>query len=218
MCRRRLAREHAGGKRYANRSADARFAVSNRLVADARLAHTDPVLVRREAFVDPRDLEPEQRACYWAGVRGYLANFGDRPGRLADLGWQTSLPDVGVDLVANVGLPLERADGSHELRMLKLGGRRTGAPLLDPVELRCALDPYRSVGARRAHDRRRRPPRAGGRHVCARSRSRAARGRGMDSHTRRGGAAQRRAWSRPIGRRLQRMWLRRRLRRPCVIA
>ena len=41
MCRRRLAHEHAGGKRHANRSADARFAVSNRLFEDAQLAHAE---------------------------------------------------------------------------------------------------------------------------------------------------------------------------------
>src|SRR5437868_831232 len=41
MCRRRLAREYAGGKRNANRGADARFAVSNRISEDARLAQAE---------------------------------------------------------------------------------------------------------------------------------------------------------------------------------
>jgi hypothetical protein len=139
MCRRRLAREHAGGKRFANRSADVRFAARDRLLADIRLAHTESDRVRREAFVEPADLEPEQRQLYWAGVRGYLMGFGDRPGRLADLGWRTELPGLGVELVSDAGLPFEHAGGGRELRILKLGGRRAGAPLLEPVELRCAL-------------------------------------------------------------------------------
>jgi hypothetical protein len=139
MCRRRLAREHEGGKAHANRVADARFAVANRLVADARLAHAEPDTVRAEAFVEPRELEPEQQALYRAGVRGYLAEFGHRPGRSLDLGWRTTLEPHGVDLIFDPGLALERPDGGREVRILKLGGRRSGAPLLDPVELRCVL-------------------------------------------------------------------------------
>jgi len=139
MCRRRLAREHHGGKRFGNRAADARFAVQNRLVADARLAHAAEHEVRAAAFVDPADLEPEQRRLYRAAVQGYLAAFGDRPGLSADLGWRTPLPALGVELVGDVGIALDLADGGRELRIVKLGGRRTGAPLLDPVELRCAL-------------------------------------------------------------------------------
>jgi hypothetical protein len=139
LCRRRLAREHAGGKQHANRTADARFEVANRLVADARLAHVDAEVVRREAFVEPKELAPEQRALYRAGMRGYLAEFGERPGRASDLGWRTELEPLGVDLLGDVGLALELPDGGHEVRFLKLGGRRAGAPLLDPVELRCVL-------------------------------------------------------------------------------
>ena len=66
MCRRRLAREYAGGKRNANKSADMRFAVSNRLSGDARLAQTELGPPRPEAFVEPTDLEPEQRELYRA--------------------------------------------------------------------------------------------------------------------------------------------------------
>jgi hypothetical protein len=139
MCRRRLAREHAGGKRFANRAADARFAASNRFVEDARLAHVDAERVRGQAFVEPRELEPEQQRLYRAAVRGYLALFGDRPGRSTDLGWRSPLPSLGIDLVGNPGLALELRDGSRELRICRLGGRRTGAPLLDAVEMRCAL-------------------------------------------------------------------------------
>jgi hypothetical protein len=139
MCRRRLAREHAGAKRFANKAADARFAVSNRLLADVRLAHNDHERVRAEAFVEPQELEPEQRLLYRAAVRGYLARFGEQPGRAADLGWRTSLPSLGVELLGDPGVALELNDGTRELRIVKLGGRRAVAPLLDPVELRCAL-------------------------------------------------------------------------------
>lgn len=139
MCRRRLAREHAGGKRLANRAADARFAVSNRIYEDAQLAHAEPGLPRAEAFVDPKDLEPEQRALYRAAVRGYLDAFGDRPGRAVDLGWNTHLAEVGVDLVDRPGIALDLPDGRRELRVIHLGTRRLGAPLLDSVQRRVAL-------------------------------------------------------------------------------
>jgi hypothetical protein len=138
-CHRRLAREHAGGKRHANKAGDARFAVQNRLVADARLAHAAPDTVRPEAFVDPRELAAEQRHLYRAGVRGYLTMFGERPGRLADVGWRTALRGLGVDLVGDIGVALELPDGTCEVRILKLGGRRAARPLLDRVELQCVL-------------------------------------------------------------------------------
>jgi hypothetical protein len=139
MCRRRLAKEHGGAKRRANKTADARFAVSNRLIEDAKLAHSDVDHLETTAFVEPRELEPEQIHLYRAAVQGYRAVFGDRPGRRVDLGWRTPLPELGVDLTGDPGLALERPDGSCELRVLKLGGRRVGASLLDPIELRCAL-------------------------------------------------------------------------------
>src|SRR4029079_7970075 len=72
MCRRRLAREIHSGKRNANRTGDMRFAVSNRIEADARLAQAEAGIPRPEAFVEPRDLEPEQQALYRAAARGYL--------------------------------------------------------------------------------------------------------------------------------------------------
>jgi hypothetical protein len=134
MCRRRLAREHAGGKKYANKGADARFAVSNRLTEDARLAHASAGVPLAEAFVDPAELEPEQVALYRAAVRGYLALFGDAPGRVADLGWRTTRPDLGVDLVGDPRLAFEHPDGGCELRVVKVGGR---AP--DEVDINFAL-------------------------------------------------------------------------------
>jgi hypothetical protein len=138
MCRRRLKHEHTGDKRSANPAANARFAVSNRLSADARLAQTELGPPRAEAFVDPRDLEPEQRALYRAAVQGYLAEFGDRPGRAVDLGWHTHLAEADVDLVGDPGIALDLSDGRRELRVLSLGTRARG-PLLDDVNRRVAL-------------------------------------------------------------------------------
>ena len=139
MCRRRLKHEHTGDKRSANSSASARFAVSNRVSADARLAHAELGPPRAAAFVDPRDLEPEQRALYRAAVQGYLGEFGDRPGRAVDLGWQTHLDGVDVDLVADPGIALDLPDGRRELRVLLFGGRSRGGSLLDAVNRRIAL-------------------------------------------------------------------------------
>jgi hypothetical protein len=138
MCRRRLKHEHTGDKRSANPAANARFAVSNRLSADARLAQTELGPPRAEAFVDPRDLEPEQQALYRAAVQGYLAEFGDRPGRAVDLGWHTHIEEAGVDLVGDPGIALELPDGRRELRVLSYGTRARGPSLYD-VDRRVAL-------------------------------------------------------------------------------
>jgi hypothetical protein len=136
MCRRRLAREHAGAKRHVNKTGDARFEVSNRIVADARLAQAELGPPRPEAFVDPAELEPEQRALYRAAARGYVALFGTVPGRAADLGWCTTFGEHGVDLVGDAGLAVEHADGTRELRLLKFGADRS---LLERTDVHIAL-------------------------------------------------------------------------------
>jgi hypothetical protein len=138
MCRRRLAREVHSGKRNVNKTADMRFAVSNRIEADARLAQAEPGPPRREAFVEPRELEPEQRALYRAAVRGYLDEFGHDDALVVDLGFRTELPALGVELSSNLGIAVEHADGGRELRKIFVGARRD-AMLLDPVDVRAAL-------------------------------------------------------------------------------
>jgi hypothetical protein len=139
MCRRRLHLEHQPQKSRANRSADARFAVSGRIAGDARLAQAEHGLPRAEAFVDPIELEPEQRRLYRASVRGYLGAFRSAPGRVVDLGWATEFADLGVVLVANIGLPVELDAGVREVRVLQLGARGRGRPMLDPVTVNVAL-------------------------------------------------------------------------------
>jgi len=136
MCRLRLARELGGGKRHANKGSDAPFAVANRVTGDARLAHAEGGAPRPEAFVEPREMEPEQRALYRAAVRGYLLSFGDVAARTADLGWTTELPDHGVELVYDPGIAVELADGVRELRTIALEG---SAPKLDRLDVACAL-------------------------------------------------------------------------------
>ena len=138
MCRRRLAREVHSGKRNVNKTADMRFAVSNRIEAEARLAQAECGPPRPEAFVEPRELEPEQRALYRAAARGYLDEFGRSDALVVDLGFRTEVPALGVELSSNLGIAAEHAAGGRELRKILVGARRD-ASLLDPVDVRVAL-------------------------------------------------------------------------------
>ena len=134
MCRRKLAREHAGLRGRWNPSP--RYAVSNRLVEDARLAHAELRVARATDFPSPSDLLLEQQRVYRAAAGGYVALFGARPARAVTVdAWETELPDLAVRLVGSLGLALETADGSPELRTVRLGvaGYR---PLIDDVERR----------------------------------------------------------------------------------
>ena len=163
MCRRRLAREHTGGKRHANRIGRRPLRglePARRPTPGSRTPSSGRRAPRRSS--SPSDLEPEQRALYRAAVRGYLDEFGDRPGRAADLGWQTApRPSSASTSSADPGIALELPDGRRELRVLQLGGRRAGAPLLDPVELRVALVRTEEWAPDQLDDRRRRPHRTG---------------------------------------------------------
>lgn len=134
MCRRKLAREHAGLRGRWNPSP--RYAVSNRLVEDARVAHAELRVARGSDFPSPNDLLPEQQRVYRAAAGGYVAFFAARPARAVTVdAWETELPDLAVRLVGPLGLALETADGSPELRTLRLGvaGSR---PLIDDTERR----------------------------------------------------------------------------------
>lgn len=140
-CGRRLAKELAE-PRSRNRGSAARFALANRLQADARLAHATPGVAQRSGFVSPTDLEPEQQHVYAAAVHGYFALFGTAETRLVEDAfdeWETALPEYGVRLVGSVGLPFERPDGTRELRRLLLGGRP-----LDDIDVRFATLRVRS--------------------------------------------------------------------------
>ncbi len=138
MCRRRLAREISGAKRRANRAGDMRFAVSNAIEADARLAQAELGPPRPEAFVEPHELEPEQQALYRAARQGYLDAFAGTSARIAEPEWRTALPQLGIELSSNLGLRAELAGGGRELRKVLVGARRD-TKLLDPVDTRIAL-------------------------------------------------------------------------------
>lgn len=134
VCRRKLAREHLGLRGQWN--PPARFAVANRLVEDARVAHAELRAARVTDFPTPHDLLPEQQRLYDAAAGGYVALFAARPAIAVTVdAWETELPDFGVRLVGPLGLALETADGAPELRSLRLGvaGNRH---LLDDAERR----------------------------------------------------------------------------------
>jgi hypothetical protein len=135
MCRRRLALELDDQR--GNRANGARFAVSNRVAADVRLAHTEFGPPDPAAFVVPTELVPEQQRVYQAAVRGYLALFGDRPAGAIDLGFDTEVEPLGVRLVGDVGVALDTGN-AFELRVLRLGTRGHDQPLVDDVDLRFA--------------------------------------------------------------------------------
>jgi hypothetical protein len=137
MCRRRLAREHAGLK--GNWSPPAQFAVANRLVEDARVAHAELRAPGRSDFPTPTELFAEQQLLYDAAAGGYVALFADRPAQAVTVdAWETELPDLEVRLVGSLGIALERADGTPEIRSLQLG-RAGNRPMIDDSERRVVV-------------------------------------------------------------------------------
>jgi hypothetical protein len=135
MCPRRLKHEYESGKKL-NRHSDARFEVSNRVSEDARLAHAEMVAPRPEAFVDPSDVEPEQRALYRAAATGYLRMFGVDAVLAEDIGRSTDEPELGVRLSGTPGLAVKHADGHAEVRVLRIG---SSGSLLDDTDIRFTL-------------------------------------------------------------------------------
>src|SRR3954468_21517029 len=101
-CRRRLACELADQR--GNAPGSARFAISNRIAADARLAHTDFEVPDPRAFVPPADLLPEQQRVYAAAVAGYLTLFGTARARAIDTPFEIPIDDLEVRLVGEVGI------------------------------------------------------------------------------------------------------------------
>jgi hypothetical protein len=135
-CRRRLAREHLGLR--GNWNPPARFAVANRLVEDARVAHAELRAPQLTDFPSPHDLVPEQQRLYRAAAGGYVALFGARPARAVTVdAWETELPDLGVRLVGSLGLALETGGGAPELRSLRLAA--DNPRLVDDAERRLVV-------------------------------------------------------------------------------
>ena len=176
MCRRRLAREHAGLRGSWN--PPARFAVSNRLVEDARVAHAELRAARADRFPGARPIcSPSSSSS--TGPRPAATWPSSPPARRApspSTRGRPSSPTSTSGSSGSLGLALETADGAPELRSLRLGvaGNR---PLIDDAERRVIV--VRSaawVGDRPLRRRRRRPARGRGRRGGARRRRRAARG------------------------------------------
>ncbi len=138
MCARRL--EGIFTDRRANRPADARFRVANRVFESARLAHVDLSPPSLSVFDLRTGLEPEELRVYEAAARWYVALFGDRAVRAVDLDdWESPVDDLGVRLVGPAGLPVEDASGAREVRLLRVGARPITDDPLDSVDVRFAL-------------------------------------------------------------------------------
>jgi hypothetical protein len=140
LCPRRVSFEHHG--RRGNRTAPARWRVSNQLTEHARLAHFEFGPPERAAFTPLPDLVPEERRVYDAAVHWYFQLFGDRAVRAVEAvdEWETLFPELGVRLVGHAGLALEGADGRAELRLLGIAGNVPDrADPLGSVDARFAL-------------------------------------------------------------------------------
>ena len=171
----------ASGSRTRRPTPASRCRTGSRPTPGSRTPSSEPP--RPEAFVEPRELEPEQRALYRAAVRGLpRRRSATGPGRVADLGWRTALAELGVDLVGDLGVALELA------RRRAASCASSSSAAAAPAR-RCST--RSSCGARwcaprsgrptqLAHRRRRRH-RAGDRQPHARSRRRARRGRARGS-------------------------------------
>lgn len=120
-CPLRLAKEHAGKKGAWLPSPG--FAVSNRILADARQAHAERRSPTARDFPGAGDLLPEQQRLYEVAGRTYVVLFGDRPVVVVDDvdEWVTFDPTTGVELVGSAGLPVDDG-GCPELRILSLQG------------------------------------------------------------------------------------------------
>lgn len=136
MCPRRLHHHHSGA-RATSAPGGAAFAVANRIQGDAELWHRAGA--DGEAFPEPSDLEPEQRAVYAAAGRTYLRRFGAVAATAHDLGWSTDLDEPAVRLLGRIGLAVVLPDASPELRILRTTGDTGPRSLLDDVDLRFAI-------------------------------------------------------------------------------
>lgn len=159
-CPRRVALAHAGRKGDAQ--SDARWAVSDALSERARLAQLEYGPPDPAAFTGAVFPTAEQERVYAHVVSWYLALYGDRPGRMIDLGdaqWGRDRPDLGVRLTSRTPLVLASSpdqvrtgdedtgreggsrpgEGAHELRILRFGGDPVPGDLLADTEVRIGV-------------------------------------------------------------------------------
>jgi hypothetical protein len=117
ICARRLAREHVSSR--ANSGATVRWQISNRVLQDVRLAHTELAEPGVERFRAGTDLTPEQSSVYELASRWYVTLFEGRAVRTVDEDeWGTDRDD-GIRLVGPAGLGVADADDHAEIRILR---------------------------------------------------------------------------------------------------
>lgn len=119
LCALRLAKEHANKR--GQRGPGVGFAVSNRIVGDARQAHSEMRVATADDFPVPTDLEMEQQRVYSAAAAWYVELFGSTPTLAADVDdWSTADDEHGVLLSGQVGIAVDDASGRAELRRLSV--------------------------------------------------------------------------------------------------
>jgi len=100
----------------------------------ARAAHGGGTALRRDAFVAPPDLEPEEQRVFEHAARWYAHLYGDRAATLHLHDCDRPTERRGVRVGGWVDLTFEHPDGTKELRQLDLWrGRRPQSG--DPMEL-----------------------------------------------------------------------------------
>lgn len=136
VCTLRLYHDYNGVR--GSKQADVQFRVSNRLQADAELAHTEMASPQPRDFRTPEEFTPEERALYDVCARTYIATFPEKA-RVIDIGFSTELLERGVVLVGSFGLLVEVHKGPRELRLLRTGGPGLDVPLAHNPTIRFAL-------------------------------------------------------------------------------
>lgn len=119
LCSLRLAKERVG-KRGA-RAPQPGFEVPNRIAADARQAHSEMRAATASDFPPPNDLTVEQRMVYATAAVWYVNLFATTPACAADVDeWSTTDEESGTQLVGQVGLAVDCADGRAQVRFLSV--------------------------------------------------------------------------------------------------
>jgi len=119
LCPLRVSKEMAG-KRGA-RAPQRGYELANRIDADARQAHCEMRVATSADFPLPRDLTVEECRVYRSAAAWYLALFASAAARAADVDvWSTTDEETGTQLVGQVGLAVDCADGTSQVRVLSV--------------------------------------------------------------------------------------------------
>jgi hypothetical protein len=139
MCPLRLRRDFLG--QGGLKSSFLRFRVRDPLLEAARAAHAELGTPRPEHFRAPPELRAEERAVFERAGATYVTRFGSEPVRAVDHGCDrpTPWPSRGVRVGGAIGLTVEDAAGTRELRQLELWRRPAPREPLESVEIRLAV-------------------------------------------------------------------------------